>query len=91
MQQGLDLHFSIGLPVGGAGPRVRLEVDAFNVVATETGVIDRAAVLIDPAGTLVSSGAGNVNIPFIVNPRFGSLLVRRGEPRVVRVGLRMEY
>jgi hypothetical protein len=91
LQQGLDLHLSVGLPVGGAGARVRLELDAFNVVATETGVLDRAAVLINPAGTVVTDGAGNVTLPLIANPRFGSLLARRGEPRVVRVGLRMEY
>ncbi|MGE0555793.1 MAG: TonB-dependent receptor [Gemmatimonadales bacterium] len=91
MQQGLDLHASIGIPVGGNGPRLRLEVDAFNVVATETGIIDRAAVLVDPNGAVVPSGGGNVNVPLMVNPRFGSILARRGEPRMVRVGLRMEY
>lgn len=91
MQQGLDLHLSVGLPVGGAGRTVRLEVDAFNVVATATGVLDRAAVLVDPNGALAADGAGNVTLPLVANPRFGTILARRGEPRVVRVGLRMEY
>jgi hypothetical protein len=89
VQQGLDLHLSVGLPV--RNQRVVLQVEAFNLVATATGVIDRAALLVDPAGTVVTDGAGNVVLPLVANPRFGSLLVRRGEPRVVRVGLRMEY
>jgi hypothetical protein len=91
LQQGLDLNLSIGLPFGPAGRRVMVEVDAFNVVATETGVVDRAAALVDPAGTLLTDGSGNVTLPLIANPRLGALLARRGEPRMVRVGLRMEY
>jgi len=87
----LDAHVSIGLPVGVTGRRVVLEVDGFNLVSTETGLVDRAAVLIDPSKTLITDGAGNVTAPLIANPRFGSLLVRRGESRIVRVGLRMEY
>jgi hypothetical protein len=87
----LDLHLSVGLPMGAADRRVWLEVDAFNVVATATGIIDKAAVLLDPAGTLLTDGAGNVTLPLIANPAFGSILARRGEPRVVRVGVRMEY
>lgn len=89
VQQGLDLHLSIGLPV--RAQRVVLQVDAFNVVATETGIVDRAALLIDPGQALITDGAGNVVLPLVANPRLGRLLVRRGEPRVVRVGLRMEY
>ncbi len=91
MQQALDLHLSIGLPIASTGGRLLLQVDAFNVVGTTTGVIDRAALLIDPAGTVVTDGAGNVTLPLVANPRFGTLLARRGEPRVVRVGFRMEY
>lgn len=91
LQQGLDLHLSVGLPAGGPGRQVRLEVDAFNVVATATGVIDRALVLVDPTRPVVTDAAGNVTLPLVANPRFGSILARRGEPRVVRIGLRMDY
>lgn len=87
----LDLRLGIELPVRlGGGSRLSLIVDAFNVVATETGIVDRALVLVDPAGSL--STAGRVTtLPLIANSRFGTLLSRRGEPRVVRVGLGIEY
>ena len=91
MQQALDLHVSVGLPIASQVGRLLLQVDAFNIVGTATGVIDRAALLIDPNGTVVTDGAGNVTLPLVANPHFGSLLARRGQPRVVRVGLRMEY
>lgn len=91
MHQALDLSLSVGLPVGALGDRLALTVDAFNLVATETGVVDRALVLIDPAGSIGSGGSGVVNLPLIANPNFGSLLARRGDPRSIRVGLRLEY
>jgi hypothetical protein len=91
MVQGLDLRLSVGLPVGAAYG-LALTVDAFNVVATETGVIDRAAALVDPNGPFsVDALTGAVSVPLVANPNFGSLLSRRGEPRLVRVGLRLEY
>lgn len=91
MQQALDLSLSVGLPVGASKNRVVLRVDAFNVVSTATGVIDRALVLVDPARALSTDASGNVSIPLVANSNFGSLLIRRGEPRMVRVGLSMEY
>ena len=91
MHQGLDLRLAVGLPFSPKGRPVFLEVNAFNVVATATGVVDRAALLIAPTGALTTDGAGNVTLPLTVNSRFGSLLARRGEPRVVRIGLRMDY
>lgn len=90
MVSALDLRFSVGLPVGG-GQVMALTVDAFNVMATETGVVDRAAVLVDPNGTFTVDASGNVTLPLVPNPNFGSLLSRRGEPRLVRIGLRLEY
>jgi hypothetical protein len=88
----LDLRFQIGLPAHtGDGGQLSLVVDAFNVVTTATGIIDRALVLVDPAGTLTPAGPGRINVPLIVNPNFGRLLVRRADPRMLRVGLRMEY
>ena len=91
MQQALDLSLAVALPVGMAKNRLVLRVDAFNVVSTATGVIDRALVLVDPTRVLSTDASGNVAIPLIANSKFGSLLIRRGEPRMVRVGLSMEY
>jgi outer membrane receptor protein involved in Fe transport len=87
--QALDLHASIGLPLGGAR-RVRLTLDAFNVVASETGIIDRAAVLVDPAGSITMNAAGRTVLPLVLNDNFGGLLARRGDPRTLRIGLRVE-
>ena len=90
MVSSLDLRLALGLPVGAAYG-LTLTVDAFNVLATETGILDRAAVLVDPAGTFSVDAAGNVTLPLVANPNFGTLLSRRGEPRTIRFGLRLEY
>jgi hypothetical protein len=88
----LDLRVQIGLPARTSdGGQLSLVVDAFNVVTTASGIVDRALVLVDPAGTLTPAGPGRVNVPLIANPNFGRLLVRRADPRMLRVGLRMEY
>lgn len=84
----LDLSLSFALPTGGR--RMTLTLDAFNVVATATGLVDRAALLIDPTGTLSTNAAGRTILPVVVNDNFGNLLNRRGEPRTLRIGLRME-
>lgn len=84
----LDLRFSVGFPAGRG--RLALTLDALNLVSTTTGVIDHAAVLIDPTGSLTESN-GVVTLPFLANPRFGTLSSRRTEPRLLRFGLRMEY
>ncbi len=86
----LDLSASFGIPVGSAG-NLELTLDAFNLVATETGLLDRALLLIDPSGSITTDGQGNVVLPLIANPHFGKLLIRRGEGRVIRVGLRVGY
>ncbi len=86
--QSLDLHLGIRLPFGQAHP-VSLLVDAFNVVSTDVGLFDHAAVLVDPAGTLTFNGAGRLELPLLANDNFGKLLSRRGEPRAIRIGFRM--
>lgn len=85
----LDLRLGLLLPFKVMGSDLRVTVDAFNVVSSETGVVDRAVYLVDPAQPLTVTGS--VNIPFIANPGFGTLLVRRGEPRIVRLGLKVAY
>jgi len=90
--QALDLRLAVGLPVTiRSGGNLFLTVDAFNVVSSATGVVDKAFFLIDPAGVLGSGTGGTVTVPLIANPRFGTLLSRRAEPRLLRVGLKMEY
>jgi Carboxypeptidase regulatory-like domain len=86
----LDLHLGIRLPFAIMGSDVRIMLDAFNLVSSETGVVDRALYLVDPSQPLVVL-AGDVTVPLIANPNFGSLLVRRGEPRLVRLGLKVDY
>jgi hypothetical protein len=90
--QSLDLRLSVALPVRAGGDRrLALTVDAFNVVSTATGLVDRALVLVNPAGTIGGQGTTSVTLPLLVNPRFGTLLSRRGEPRVLRIGLGIDY
>ena len=88
----LDLRLEIGLPARfDDGTHLALVIDAFNVVTTASGVVDRALLLVDPDAPLTPSGPGQIQIPFLVNPNFGNLLARRADPRMIRVGLRMEY
>jgi hypothetical protein len=84
-----DLSGSVALPVHSIGSRVEVTLDVVNLVASRTGVYDRALVLVDPQGTLTTDGSGNVILPLVANPRFGKLLSRRDEPRILRLGLRL--
>jgi hypothetical protein len=87
---GLDLRFAMRLPFRVMGSDLRLMVDAFNVVSSESGVVDRAVYLVDPTQPLVVVGSA-VTVPLIANSGFGTLLARRGEPRMVRLGLKVDY
>jgi hypothetical protein len=90
--QALDLRLNVVLPVRvSSGGALSFTVDAFNVVSSKLGVVDRAAVLIDPAAGITPGTGGKVTVPFVPNSHFGSLLSRRVEPRLIRFGLRMEY
>lgn len=72
---------------GKAG--LALTLDIFNLVSSPTGLRDHAAVAVDPAGTISSTG-GRVVLPLVANPRFGELLSRRDEPRFLRFGVSLE-
>lgn len=88
----LDLRLQVGLPARFSdGSQLSLVVDAFNVVGGATGIVDRALVLVDPDQPLTPGAGGRINVPLVANPNFGNLLSRRADPRVIRVGLRMEY
>jgi hypothetical protein len=90
--QALDVRLSVGLPVRvGSSGSLAFTIDGFNLISSKTGIVDRAALLIDPAQALTTGPTGNVLVPFAVNNHFGSLLSRRVEPRLIRFGLRMEY
>jgi hypothetical protein len=88
---GLDVRLGLGLYTMKDGGRLSVFVDAFNLVSSELGLVDRALLLVDPAGALVSDGKGGVTVPLVVNPNFGNLASRRVDPRLVRFGVRMEY
>lgn len=81
----VDLHASLPIARGWA-----ITVDGFNLVGSTTGVFDHAAVLVDPKGTITIDASGHTVLPLVANPGFGQLLSRRGDPRVLRVGFRVE-
>jgi hypothetical protein len=67
-------------------------LDGLNLIGSETGVIDRAVYLVDPARDLVRDAVnGTVTVPFIANPDFGEFLVRFKPERMIRLGLRVSY
>jgi hypothetical protein len=84
-----DLGAGVALPVRSLGGRIEATFDVINLVSSRAGVVDRALVLVDPAGTLVTDASGNVTLPLLANRQFGKLLSRRDEPRIFRLGLRL--
>jgi hypothetical protein len=87
--QSLDLHASVGVNAGGG--RLAFVVDAFNLINSESGLVDRAAVLVDPSRDITVDGGGRLVIPVVANEGFGTLLSRRSDPRILRFGIRMEF
>jgi len=88
-RHGLDLGASVAVALRSLGGRLEITLDIVNLVSSRSGVVDRALVLVDPNATLTTDPTTNVtSLPLVANPRFGKLLSRRDEPRVVRLGLR---
>ncbi len=81
----LDLHAALTISHGWA-----LTLDGFSILGSTTGLYDHAAVLVNPKGSITIDASGHTVLPLIANPSFGQLLSRRGEPRIIRVGIRME-
>ena len=81
----LDLRASLPIASGWA-----ITVDGFNVVGTSTGLFDHAAVLVSPNGIITTDASGHLVLPLVANPGFGQLLSRRGDPRTIRIGFRVE-
>ena len=89
---GLDLGVKVALPFAmGSGRRLALSADAINLVSTSTGVIDHALVLVNPSASLGAPVGGVYTLPLVANPNFGAIQSRRGEPRLIRIGLGIEY
>ena len=89
---GLDLGVKVALPLAiGSGRRLALSADAINLLSTGTGVIDRALVLLNPAAPLGAPIGGVYSLPLVANPNFGTIQSRRGEPRLIRIGLGIDY
>jgi hypothetical protein len=83
----LDLRLQVRVGRLG-GKDASLVLDAFNLVESEDGVIDDALLLVDPTGSISSSG-GTVTVPLMVNPDFGSVLYKTSRGRMLRVGFRI--
>ena len=88
---GVDARLVLGLAPLLHVP-LSLVVDGLNLVSTNTGIIDRALYLVDPAGTLAVNGAtGTVTVPLVANPDFGKVLARSTPGATVQAGLRLEF
>jgi hypothetical protein len=70
------------------GRDASLMIDGLNLIEPEDGVIDDALLLVDPSGSITSTG-GVVTIPLTANPEFGSVLYPSSRGRMLRVGLRI--
>lgn len=79
------LRFTLGRLMGRDASLV---LDGFNLIESEDGLVDDALLLVDPAGTLSTSG-GTVTVPVIANPGFGQVLYPSTRGRVLRVGFRI--
>jgi hypothetical protein len=67
-------------------------IDGLNLLASNAGDVDRAVYLIDPAASLGGNQtAGNVSIPYIINPEFGQVRTRYAPQRMLRLGVRVSY
>jgi len=70
------------------GRDASLMIDGLSLIEPEDGVIDDALMLVDPNGSITSTG-GVVTIPLMANSGFGSVLYPSSRGRMLRVGLRI--
>lgn len=85
----LDARISFDLLRGGRRS-ASLVVDGLNLLSSEEGEVDNALYLVDPAGTLQSSG-GRVTVPLVANPNFGDPIARFATGRTIRIGFQVSY
>ncbi len=85
----LDLRASIRIATLAIG-RLDLVLDALDVIATETGRVDNALLLVDRSGTIGTDPlSGRTLVPYVVNPGFGTLLADRSPGVLWRIGMRV--
>jgi hypothetical protein len=84
---GLDVELGYQVWHTASG-RLDITLEGFNLIAGGTGIVDRAAVLVDPTGSITTSPAGTLVLPLVLNAHFGELQSRRTAPRTIRLGLR---
>ena len=72
-------------------------VDAFNLVSSDAGIVDRAVYLVDPTQPLATGPGGAVVVPLLANPDFGKPISQNvagpqfQTPRQIRFGARFEF
>lgn len=86
-QQTLNLRVAIDLTSIGID-RGQLTVDVLNAVESPSGMVDSALLLVDPAGSITTTGS-TVTLPTMVNPDFGSVIYPTSMGRMIRVGFRI--
>lgn len=86
---GLDVAFGYRI-WGSATRRLDITLEGFNLVAGNHGAVDRAAVVVDPDGSISTAPDGTLVLPLQPNGHFGEVLARRTAPRTIRLGLRLE-
>lgn len=85
----LDVRVALRIGQLNVG-RLDLVLDALNVLAPATGPIDRALLLVDPAGSLTTNATtGVTSVPYVVNPNFGKVLTDRSPGILWRIGVRV--
>lgn len=69
--------------------RLDLVIDALDVIATEGGRLDHALLLVDRTGAITPNVGGGLDVPYVANPSFGSILADRSPGILWRAGLRI--
>ncbi|NNF28850.1 MAG: hypothetical protein HKN73_16615 [Gemmatimonadetes bacterium] len=83
--QRIDAQVAFSLP----SERATLLVEALNVLDQGEELVDGALWLLD--GSPTASGAGAVQVPYVLNPSFGQSLRSLGIGRLFRVGVRVDF
>jgi hypothetical protein len=85
----LNAGVRIGLTALGSRT-VSLTLEGFNLIEDQTGIVDSALLLVDPAQPIQRSADGTtVTVPVSVNPDFGKVVIPATRGRILRVGLRI--
>ena len=69
---------------------LQINLDALNVLQSETGIVDQALYRVDADGQL-NTTAGVTTIPLIANPQFGEIRQHTSSPRMLRLGVQYNW